>query len=108
MQFCFISFSITHMDWTGQHREFIEETFIKNESVTTTQKAFRLHLGLGRYIPVPTRNTILLWVTNFKTTGSALKGKSNEKNPFVKKLLPFYTKSSVELWTTFANVFVSV
>ena len=53
------------------------KTFIKtNESVTATQRAFRLHFNLGRHDPVPARNTILLWVTNFRATGSALKRKS--------------------------------
>ncbi|XP_036366112.1 uncharacterized protein LOC118766669 [Octopus sinensis] len=65
------------MNWTGEHRTFIVETFIKtNDSVTTTQRAFRLHFNLGRHDPVPARNTILLWVTNFRATGSALKRKS--------------------------------
>ena len=65
------------MNWTGEHRAFIVETFIKtNESVTATQRAFRLHFKLGRHDPVPACYTILLWVTSFRATGSALKGKS--------------------------------
>ena len=35
MQFCFISFQATHMDWTGQHRTFIVETFIKFQIILT-------------------------------------------------------------------------
>lgn len=64
------------MDWTGEHRAFIVETFMKNESVTATQRAFRVHFRLGRHDPVPVRNTILLWVNNFRGGASALKRKS--------------------------------
>ena len=67
--FCFILFQVTHMDWTGEHWIFIVETFIKNESVTATQRAFRLHFGLGRQDPEPPRNIILLRITNFWATG---------------------------------------
>ena len=62
------------MNWTGEHHAFTVETFIKtNESVTATQRAFRMHFKLGRHDPVPARNTILVWVNNFRATGSALK-----------------------------------
>ena len=65
------------MNWTGEYRAFTVETFIKtNESVTATQRAFRVHFKLGRYDPVPARNTILVWVKNFRDTGYALKRKS--------------------------------
>jgi hypothetical protein len=64
------------MNWTGEHRAFIVETFIVNkESVIATQRAFRVHFRLGRRDAVPTRNTILLWVNNFRASGSALKRK---------------------------------
>ena len=46
------------MNWTGKHRAFTMETFIKtNESVTATQRAFHVHFKLGRHDPVPSRNT---------------------------------------------------
>ena len=60
MPFCFISFQVTHIDGTGQHRAFIVETFIKNESETAMQRAIREHFELSRHDPVSTRNTILL------------------------------------------------
>ena len=75
MPFCFISFQVTHMGWTGQHCTFIVETFIKNESITAMQREFHVHYGFGRQDPIPTQNTISLWVTNFRATGSALKWK---------------------------------
>ncbi|XP_050302993.1 uncharacterized protein LOC126740872 [Anthonomus grandis grandis] len=64
------------MNWTGEHRAFVIETFFKsNESVITTQRNFRTHFALGRHDPVPDRKTTLLWVLNFRATGSALKRK---------------------------------
>ena len=77
MPLFFVSFSVADMNWTGEHRAFIVETFIKtNKSVTVTQRAFRLHCNLGRHDPLPARNTILLCVINFRASGSALKQKS--------------------------------
>ena len=62
------------MNWTGKHRAFTMETFIKtNESVTATQRAFRVHFKLGRHDPVPSRNTILVWVNNFRANKDAIR-----------------------------------
>jgi transposase len=41
-----------------------------------TQRLFCRHFGVGRHGRVPDRKTILLWVGNFRETGSALKHKS--------------------------------
>ncbi|XP_036359394.1 uncharacterized protein LOC118763768 [Octopus sinensis] len=88
---------VAAMNWTGEHRAFIVETFIKtNDSVTATQRAFRLHFNLGRHDPVPARNTILFmgyqlhsyWIC-FETKINPL---NNLKMQFVKKLLPFHLK----------------
>ena len=65
------------MNWTDEHRAFVIETFMKNnESVITTQRTLRTHFALGRHAPVPDRKTILLWVSNFRATDSALKRQS--------------------------------
>ena len=62
--------------WGPQHRAFIVATFFKNgESVTVTQRKFRLHFNVARHGRIPSRNTILLWVHNFRTTASATKKK---------------------------------
>jgi hypothetical protein len=62
------------MAWSGQHRAFVVEEFIKNGgSVITTQRAFRLHFAIGRRDPIPTGPTIRNWVSNFRATSSALK-----------------------------------
>ena len=68
------------MNWTGEHRAFAIETFIKsNESVITTIRAFRTHFAIGRHGQVPDRKTVLSWVSNFRATGSALKRKSTSR-----------------------------
>ena len=60
--------------WSPQHREFVVETFFKNgESVIVRQRKFRLHFNVPRHGRIPSRNTILLWVHNFRTTASATK-----------------------------------
>jgi hypothetical protein len=64
------------MAWSGEHRAYVVETYLKNsESVITTQRSVRTHFRLGWNATVPNRKTILLWVANFRATGSALKKK---------------------------------
>jgi hypothetical protein len=58
--------SVAIMAWNGEHHAF----------VTETQRLFCRHFGVGRHGRVPDRITILLWVGNFRGTGSALKQKS--------------------------------
>jgi hypothetical protein len=60
--------------WSAQHRAFIVETFFKNrDSVIKTQRIFPKHFNISRHGKVPCRNTIQLWVENFRTSTSALK-----------------------------------
>lgn len=62
--------------WSSEHRSFVVETYFKNgDSVVATQRHFRRHFNVGRQGHVPSRNTILLWVNTFRTTGSTLKQK---------------------------------
>ena len=64
------------MPWTGTHCAFVVENFITNgESVTATLRNFRTNFHLSRHDPVPDQKSILLWVKNFRDTGSALKRK---------------------------------
>ena len=61
------------MAWSGEHRPFVIEEFVKNgQSVITTQCSFRRHFSLNRHDPVPTGKTIHRWVSNFRQTSSAL------------------------------------
>jgi [histone H3]-lysine36 N-dimethyltransferase SETMAR len=67
---------VVTMMWTGRQRAFVVEAFIKsNGSLIATRRAFRTHFALGRHDPVPHHKTILLWVENFRASGSALKNK---------------------------------
>ncbi|PSN41622.1 hypothetical protein C0J52_17771 [Blattella germanica] len=46
-----------------------------NESVVATQRAFRQHFNIHRNDSVPARNTIKLWIKNFRQTACATKKK---------------------------------
>jgi hypothetical protein len=57
--------------WSEEHRAFAVETFFKNnDSATVTQRAFRRHFDIGSNGKVPTRQTRLNCVTQFRTTAS--------------------------------------
>ena len=61
------------MAWSGEHRPFVIEEFVKNgESVVAMQRSFRRHFSLNRHDPVSTGKTIRHWVSNFRQTSSAL------------------------------------
>ena len=54
------------MAWSGEHRAFVIEEFVKNgKSVVATQRSFRRHFSLNHHDPVPTGKTIHHWVSNF-------------------------------------------
>ena len=55
----------------------METVFKNNDSATVTQRVFRRHFDIGRNGKVPTRQTILNWVTQFRTTASIV----NKKPP---------------------------
>ena len=60
--------------WPVEHRVFVYDAFVKSgESVSFTQRLFRRHFNIGRHEAVFSRNTIVLWVNNFRATGSAMK-----------------------------------
>ena len=68
--------SVAMEQWGPEHCAFVVETFFKKgESVTVTQRKFRLHFNVARHGSIPSRNTILLWVYNFRATASAMKKK---------------------------------
>ena len=53
--------------WSAEHRAFVVESMLKNnESVVATQRAFRQHFNIHRNDSVPARNTIKLWIKNFR------------------------------------------
>ena len=72
------------MSWTGEHRAFIVEDFFKNgESYIAAVRNFKNRYTPRRHDQVPTLVTlhadkimsVMLWVNNFRATGSALKRK---------------------------------
>jgi hypothetical protein len=71
-----VPFLVGAMAWTGEHRAFVVEEYIRNGgSAISTQRAFRIRFKLGRHDYVPDRKTMLVWMSNFRATGSALKKK---------------------------------
>jgi hypothetical protein len=70
--------SVIMQRWSEERRAFAVETFLKNnDSGTVTQRVFRRHFDIERNGKVPTRQTILNWVTQFRTTASIV----NKKPP---------------------------
>ena len=90
---------------TGKHRAFIVEIFLTNgKSITATLRNFRNHFQLSRHDPVSNRKNLLLWVKNFRATGSADKRKPLEDQEAfelqrISKLLksPFCDVQEIEL-----------
>ena len=63
----YVPFSVYTMAWSGEHRAFIVEEFIRNGgSPVATQRAFRIRFALGRRETVPDKKTIYHWVSNFR------------------------------------------
>ena len=61
------------MSWTGEHRAFIVEDFLKNgESYIAAVRNFKNCYKLRRHDQVSTRKSVMLWVTKFRAIGSAL------------------------------------
>ena len=61
----YVPFSVYTMAWSGEHRAFIVEEFIKNGGLpVATQRAFRIRFALGRRETVPDKKTIYRWVSN--------------------------------------------
>jgi hypothetical protein len=68
--------SVIMRRWSEEHRAFALETFFKNnDSATVAQRVFRRHFDIGRNGKVPTGQTMLNWVTQFRTTASIVKKK---------------------------------
>ena len=62
--------------WPVEHRVFVYDAFVKSgESVSVTQWLFWRHFNIGCPGAIPSHNTILLWVNNFRATGSVMKKK---------------------------------
>jgi ribosomal protein S15P/S13E len=76
------SISVAVERWSVEHRAFAVETYSKNkDSVILTQHIFRRHCNIHRNDSVPSRNTVLLWVRNFREIASAAKRKPPGRQP---------------------------
>ncbi|PNF43879.1 hypothetical protein B7P43_G02806 [Cryptotermes secundus] len=68
------------MRWTSEQRAFaVEAYFSNNHSYVAVQRAFRTHFGIKPRGPVTDRKSIVLWVENFRTTGSVVKKSSGRQ-----------------------------
>jgi len=68
--------------WSVQHRAFTAETYYKNnDSVVLTRQIFRRYFNILRNDSVPSCNTLLLWVGDFRETASATKRKHPGREP---------------------------
>ena len=77
------SISVAMERWSVEHRAFAVETYLKNnDSVIVTQRIFLPHFNIHRNDSVPSRNTVLLWVRNFRETAYAAKKKTFRKRAF--------------------------
>ena len=85
------------MSWSGEHRGFVIEAFFKNnDSVTATQRAFRMRFGLYATDAVPERKTILQWVSNMRASGSALPRKPSGRPQNVRTHENVRVRASIE------------
>ena len=69
------SISVAMEHWSVEHWAFALKTYLKNNDSVVTQQIFCWHLNIPQNDSVPSGNTILLWVRNFRETVSATKRK---------------------------------
>jgi len=74
-----ISVAMEH--WSVEQWAFALETYFKNNDSFVTQQIFGHHLNIPQNDSVPSRNTVLLWVRNFRETASARKRKPPGREP---------------------------
>ncbi|PNF39387.1 hypothetical protein B7P43_G13223 [Cryptotermes secundus] len=68
------------MRWMSEQCAFaVEAYFSNNHSYVAVQRAFHTHFGIKPRGPVPDRKSIVLWVENFRTTGSVVKTSSGQQ-----------------------------
>jgi len=63
--------AVVKMVWSNEQRAFAVETyFSQSHSIVAVQRAFRTRYHIPPRDRVPNRKSILLWVENFRETGS--------------------------------------
>lgn len=74
--------SVAIMRWNSEERAFAVEVYFSSGcSVIATQRAFRNRFNLAPLAPVPDRKSIVTWVTTFRQTASATKGRTGVPRP---------------------------
>jgi len=61
--------AVVKMVWSNEQRAFAVETYF-SQSIVAVQRAFRTHYQIPPRDRAPDRKSILLWVENFRETGS--------------------------------------
>jgi len=61
--------------WSVEHWAFAVEMYFKNNDAVVTQRIFHRHFNIHQNDSVPSHNTVLLWVRNFRETYSATERK---------------------------------
>ena len=70
------------MVWSNEQRAFAVETrFSQSHSIVAVQRAFRTRYQIPPWDRVPDRKSILLWVENFRETGSVSKKEEDDHGP---------------------------
>ena len=63
--------AVVKMVWSNEQRPFAVETYFpQSHSIVAVQRAFRTRYQIPPRDRVPDRKSILLWVENFRETGS--------------------------------------
>ena len=70
-----------------EHRAFAVETYFKNNDSVVTQLIFRRHFNIHWNDSVHSRNTVLLWVRNFRETAFAAKKENVQEESLHLELL---------------------
>jgi len=64
-------YAVVKMVWSNEQRAFAVETYFSQiHSIVAVQRAFRTRYQIPPPDRVPDRKSILLWVENFRETGS--------------------------------------
>ena len=64
------------LQWRLEHRVFTYDSFTESgELINETQRLFRCRFNIGGHWNIPSRNTILRWVTSFRARGTIMKKK---------------------------------
>ena len=73
---------VVKMVWSNEQRAFAVETyFSQSHSIVAVQHAFRTRYQIPPRDRVPDRKSILLWVENFRGTGSVSKKEEDDHGP---------------------------